>query len=186
MILNAIAENLKRRSKDDFKGRHFEAWLIVQAVTWCLRYPLSYRDLEEMFRERGFEVDHSTINRCVLAYAPVIEKRLLQFVDRTVARSALMGLCQDPRQVALPVSGDRQAWEPDRLPADRHARSRCRQALLPKMLKDEPMLSPEKTRTDGAVPSRQQSSHGSDFCIPIRFITSPNIFSKASGATTSA
>ncbi|MBP2444090.1 hypothetical protein JOH51_001529 [Rhizobium leguminosarum] len=57
MILNAIAEKLKRQSKDDFKGRHFEAWLIVQAVSWYLRYPLSYRDLEEMFRERGFEVD---------------------------------------------------------------------------------------------------------------------------------
>ena len=25
MILSAIAERLKRRSKDDFKGRHFEA-----------------------------------------------------------------------------------------------------------------------------------------------------------------
>jgi transposase, IS6 family len=79
MILNTIAEKLKRQSKDDFKGRHFEAWLIVQAVAWYLRYPLSYRDLEEMFRERGFEVDHSTINRWVLAYAPVIEKRLRQF-----------------------------------------------------------------------------------------------------------
>ena len=32
MILNAIAEKLKRQSKDDFKGRHIEAWLIVQAV----------------------------------------------------------------------------------------------------------------------------------------------------------
>lgn len=49
MILNAIAEKLKRQSKDDFKGRHFEAWLIVQAVAWYLRYPLSYRDIEEMF-----------------------------------------------------------------------------------------------------------------------------------------
>ena len=79
MILNAIAEKLKRQSKDDFKGRRFVAWLIVQAVTWCLRYPLSYRNLEEMFQERGFEVDHSTIIRWVLAYAPVIEKRLRQF-----------------------------------------------------------------------------------------------------------
>jgi hypothetical protein len=35
--LNAIAEKLKRQSKDDFKGRHFEARLIVQAVTWYLR-----------------------------------------------------------------------------------------------------------------------------------------------------
>jgi transposase, IS6 family len=39
MILSAIADKLKRRSKDDFKGRHFEASLILQAVSWCLRYP---------------------------------------------------------------------------------------------------------------------------------------------------
>jgi len=32
-----------------------------------------------MFRERGFEVDLSTINRWVLVYAPTIEKRLRQF-----------------------------------------------------------------------------------------------------------
>ncbi len=79
MILNAIAEKLKRQSQDDFKGRQFEAWLIVQAVTWYLRYPLSYRDLEEMFAERGFPVDHSTINRWVLTCAPLIDKRLRRF-----------------------------------------------------------------------------------------------------------
>jgi hypothetical protein len=33
VILNTIAEKLKGQSKDDFKGRHFEAWLIVQTVT---------------------------------------------------------------------------------------------------------------------------------------------------------
>src|SRR4051794_17324328 len=48
MILNALVEKLKRRSKDDFKGRHFEATLILQAVSWYLRYPLSYRDIEEL------------------------------------------------------------------------------------------------------------------------------------------
>src|SRR4051795_919056 len=79
MILNAIAAKLKRRSEDDFKGRHFEAALIVQAVSWYLRYPLSYRDIEELFLERGLEVDHSTLNRWVLAYAPLIEKRLRAF-----------------------------------------------------------------------------------------------------------
>jgi len=41
MILSAIAEKLKRRSKDDFKGRHFEASLILQAVCRYLRCPLS-------------------------------------------------------------------------------------------------------------------------------------------------
>src|SRR5215211_4823983 len=79
MILNALVEKLKRRSKDDFKGRHFEASLILQAVSWYLRYPLSYRDIEELFRERGLTVDHSTLNRWVLAYAPLIERRLRSF-----------------------------------------------------------------------------------------------------------
>ena len=41
MILNALVERLKRRSKGDFKGRHYEATLILQAVSWYLRYPLS-------------------------------------------------------------------------------------------------------------------------------------------------
>jgi IS6 family transposase len=67
MILSAIAAKLKRRSKADFKGRHFEAALIVQAVSWYLRYPLSYRDIEELFLERGVEVDHGTLNHWVRA-----------------------------------------------------------------------------------------------------------------------
>src|SRR4051794_29657422 len=79
MILSAIAERLKRRSKDDFRGRHFEAPLILQAVCWYLRYPLSYRDIEELFRERGLPVDHATLNRWVLAYGPLIERRLRAF-----------------------------------------------------------------------------------------------------------
>src|SRR5215217_5166270 len=58
MILKVIAEKLKRRAKADFKGRHYEATLILQAVSWYLRYPLSYRDIEELFLERGLEVDH--------------------------------------------------------------------------------------------------------------------------------
>ena len=63
MILSAIAAKLKQRAKADFRGRHYEATLIVQAVSWYLRYPLSYRDIEELFLERGLEVDHSTLNR---------------------------------------------------------------------------------------------------------------------------
>src|SRR5918994_1983881 len=79
MVLNALIEKLKRRSKDAFKGRPFEATLIRQAVSWYLRYPLSYRDIEELFLERGLAVDHSTLNRWVLAYAPLIERRLRSF-----------------------------------------------------------------------------------------------------------
>ncbi|ACL62478.1 hypothetical protein Mnod_8340 (plasmid) [Methylobacterium nodulans ORS 2060] len=41
MILTALALKLKRQAHGDFKGRHFEAALIVQAVFWSLRCALS-------------------------------------------------------------------------------------------------------------------------------------------------
>jgi len=57
-------------SQSLFKWRHFLPEIIVLNVRWYCRYPLSYRDLEEMMAERGVEVDHSTIHRWVLSYAP--------------------------------------------------------------------------------------------------------------------
>jgi IS6 family transposase len=58
-----------------FKWRHYEADMILLCVRWYLRYSLSYRDLEEMMRERGLQVDHATIYRWVQHYAPELEKR---------------------------------------------------------------------------------------------------------------
>jgi transposase, IS6 family len=46
-----------------FKWRHFQAEIILLCVRWYLRYPLSYRDLEEMMLERGLHIDHTTIYR---------------------------------------------------------------------------------------------------------------------------
>ncbi len=37
---------------------------------------LSYRNLEEMMQERGIKVNHATINRWVLKYAPQLDKRI--------------------------------------------------------------------------------------------------------------
>ena len=45
MILSAIAERLKRRSKDDFRGGHFEAPLILQAVCWYRKRSLKRASL---------------------------------------------------------------------------------------------------------------------------------------------
>jgi IS6 family transposase len=56
--------------QNPFKWRHFEAEIILLCVRWYLRYSLSYRDLEEMMRERGLQVDHTTIYRWVQRYAP--------------------------------------------------------------------------------------------------------------------
>ena len=46
-----------------FKWRHFQAEIILLCVGWYLRYPLSYRDLEEMMLGPGLHVDHTTIYR---------------------------------------------------------------------------------------------------------------------------
>ena len=46
-----------------FEWRHFQDEIILLCVRWYLRYPLSYRDVEEMMRERGLHIDHPTIYR---------------------------------------------------------------------------------------------------------------------------
>ena len=61
---------------NDFKGRHFEGEIVLWAVRWYCRYPISYRDLKSMMTERGVAVDHSTIYRWVQRFAPEMEKRL--------------------------------------------------------------------------------------------------------------
>jgi len=53
-----------------FKRRHFEAEIIVLWARWYLRYPLSFRQLEEIMSERNLNVDHVTIWRWVQRYAP--------------------------------------------------------------------------------------------------------------------
>ena len=66
-----------------FKWRHFLPEIILLNVRWYCRYALSYRDLEEMMAERGIEVDHSTINRWVLKYAPELDKRIRPHLKQT-------------------------------------------------------------------------------------------------------
>ena len=151
MILSAIAAKLKSRSKDDFKGRHFEAGLIVQAVSWYLRYPLSYRDIEELLLERGLAVDHSTVNRWVLAYAPLIERRLRPFrkphcgsvrVDETYVR-----IRGEWRYLYRAIDKHGEAVD-FLLTAKRDLDAAKR--FFRKMLKDGPLLSPDRIGTDGA------------------------------------
>jgi transposase, IS6 family len=66
-----------------FKWRHFQADIILCAVRWYLRYALSYRDVEELLRERGVEVDHTTVFRWVQRYAPELEKRCRPLLKAT-------------------------------------------------------------------------------------------------------
>jgi transposase-like protein len=67
---------VKQSNKNLFKGRQFTAEVILWAVRWYLQFPISYRDLERMFADRGIQVDHTTLFRWIQAYAPELEKRI--------------------------------------------------------------------------------------------------------------
>ena len=58
-----------------FKGRQFDRSVILLCVRWYLAYSLSLRDLEEMMAERGIAVDHTTIHRWTVRYAPLLLER---------------------------------------------------------------------------------------------------------------
>ena len=70
----------------NFKGSQFEREIILWAVRWYVAYPLSYRQLEERMGERGMAVDHATLNRWVIKYAPEFEKAFRRR-QRPVGRS---------------------------------------------------------------------------------------------------
>ncbi|MFT4729993.1 MAG: putative transposase [Granulosicoccus sp.] len=57
-----------------FKGRHHQQDIILQCVRRSVAYALSYLSLEELMHERGYAVDHSTVQRWVVHCAPRIEE----------------------------------------------------------------------------------------------------------------
>lgn len=65
-----------KRNSSPFKWRHYTPDVFLLCVRWYCRCQLSYRDLEEMMRERGLSVDHVTVFRWVQRYAPEINKRM--------------------------------------------------------------------------------------------------------------
>src|SRR6266403_5738279 len=66
-----------------FKWRQTEHVLILSAVRWYLRYSLSLRDIEELLKERGLEVDHTTVWHWVQRYGPELEQRLRRHLKPT-------------------------------------------------------------------------------------------------------
>lgn len=88
-----------------FKGRHYQQDIILQCVRWYVAYSLSYRDLEELMQERGYDVDHSTVQRWVVYYAPRLEKVFRKSKKRVGLRwPDGRDVRQDKGQVAIPLS----------------------------------------------------------------------------------
>ena len=90
-----------------FRGFRCPAEVILWAVRWYLRFPVSYRDLERMLADRGVAVDHTSMYRRVQRFAPELEKSVRRHlrpcrgpwhVDETYVRvggecSADLALC---------------------------------------------------------------------------------------------
>jgi transposase-like protein len=71
------------RNSSPFNWRHYAPDVLLLCVGWYCKYQLSYRDLEEMMRERGLTVVHVTIFRRVQRYAPEINKRMRPHLKAT-------------------------------------------------------------------------------------------------------
>ena len=58
-----------------FKHHRFPCDIILCAVRWYLRFPLSCQDVVDLLAERGIEVDRSTVFRWVQKFGPELTKR---------------------------------------------------------------------------------------------------------------
>ena len=51
--------------------RHRAAMTIIQHAVWlCHRFPLSYRDAQELLHQRGFQVSHEAFRERCLKFDP--------------------------------------------------------------------------------------------------------------------
>ena len=60
--------------------------VILYAVYFYVRYAVSYRDLEEIMAKRDVDVDHATLNRWVVKFAPLVAEAA-QKLKRPTANS---------------------------------------------------------------------------------------------------
>lgn len=56
-----------------FQGRHFQRDIILAAVGYYSRFSLSYRDIVELFWDRGITVHHTTVLRWVHHYGHIFK-----------------------------------------------------------------------------------------------------------------
>ncbi|WP_374817873.1 IS6 family transposase [Brucella grignonensis] len=70
----------------NFKGAHFPKSVILHAIFFYVRYPVSYRDLQETLAERGIFIDHATLNRWGIRSSPQIAAQA-QLHKRPTSRS---------------------------------------------------------------------------------------------------
>lgn len=63
----------------NFSRHRFKSIVIFTSVRWNLQFGLSYRDLEELLKERGVDVDHTSIYRWVRKFASKVKPELPKY-----------------------------------------------------------------------------------------------------------
>ncbi|MFK7942019.1 MAG: IS6 family transposase [Paracoccaceae bacterium] len=71
-------------------GYRFPCEIILCAVRWYLRYPLSYQDVVDLLAERGISGDGSSVYRWVQKFAPEITKRTEKHLRHSQCRLACL------------------------------------------------------------------------------------------------
>ena len=69
--------------EDPFHWRHYEADIILTCARWYLEFPLRYRHVAKLIRERGLAIHPSCTFRWVQVYAPELNKRCRPYLRPT-------------------------------------------------------------------------------------------------------
>ena len=83
-----------------YRGCHFPGAVIAHAVWLYLRFPLSYRDVEELLAERGIRVSYETVRRWVARFGPPYASELRK-------REARPGRTWHLDEMAVRIAGKR-------------------------------------------------------------------------------
>lgn len=83
-----------------YRGCHFPGVVIAHAVWLYLRFPLSYRDVEELLAERGIRVSYETIRRWVARFGP-------HYASELRKREARPGTTWHLDEMAVRIGGKR-------------------------------------------------------------------------------
>jgi IS6 family transposase len=75
MFVESVVGSPWSTHRDPFKGHRFPRSIILTAVRWYCRFPLSYRDVRDLLAERGVEVDAATVYRWVQKFGPEVSRR---------------------------------------------------------------------------------------------------------------
>jgi transposase-like protein len=73
-------------NKISYRRHRFPAEIIQHAVWLCFRFPLSYRDVEDLLVERGIEVSYETIRRWTLKFGMDYARKLRRLRPRPDGR----------------------------------------------------------------------------------------------------